>query len=124
MIEYEIPADIRKALAPRHRDVQILITYFANLGMPGTQPYVIGIPKYEGGVTVNGREICIKANSLYDDFNYNPMTVTKEEEAVVKAINRMVEEFLSDGEGVFTKYKIFTAVINDPLRDMFNLDTF
>ena len=68
MIRYTLDDETRAKMATYHRLVQSAIAIEANsqLGIHFEEPRFIG--KSEGGVVVNGCEICIKYDFLCDDW--------------------------------------------------------
>ena len=87
MIRYTLSDADRTLMQSYRRDVQAAIAVEANklMGFSNAKPRAIG--KNEGGVVVNGCEICIKFDFLCDDWKRTALdNPTPEEIATVKAI--------------------------------------
>ena len=92
MIRYTLDDADRDIMRTRHRDVQGAIAVIANkmMGVKEVEPQAIG--KAEGGVVVNGCEICIKWDFLCDDWKRTGLNApTPEEKATVAAIAVVAE---------------------------------
>lgn len=82
----------RGLLRERHREAQVAIQARANdvLGLPS--PSRLGIGKAQGGVRVGNLEICVRWDSIVDDWAAG----TAEELAVVLAIQELGEKVAAD----------------------------
>ena len=93
MLTFKISDKDRKRLEPIHRRFQAGISALANkkVGAVAPDDRVDGIFKCEGGVCVNNREICIKEETVRDDWRRSGDTPFPEEVAVVEAMLELVE---------------------------------
>lgn len=116
MLEYTLSAKTRAKMAKEHRAVQTAISSIANQSFRNPGP-PDGIGKYEGGVRVNGREICIRKNNVMDDWTRAITSVTPEERAVVNAIGIVAAQVEQEGIQSIRPYGFCRS--GDPLRAMF-----
>ena len=120
MIRYTLDGETRTKMASNPRLVQSAIAIEANsqMGFPVIQAEFIG--KAEGGVKVNGCEICIKFDFLCDDWkrtSYN--NPTPEEIATVKAIEIVADIVRKSGPNALqAKYPQELPRYGDQLRSM------
>ena len=118
MIRYTLSDADRTLMQSYRRDVQAAIAVEANklMGFSNAKPRAIG--KNEGGVVVNGCEICIKFDFLCDDWKRTALdNPTPEEIATVKAIEIVAELCRNNIDGLNNYEKILGG---DPLRSMFS----
>jgi hypothetical protein len=127
MIQFKLSDEIRELMVLIEPYVQAAIAIEANklLGVDAENPY--GIFKYEGGVNINGCEICIKYDYLCDDWKRTGLDEpTPEEIATQKAIE-MVASFVENGKNNILKGLLpdgianKTCEIGDPLRSFLKI---
>lgn len=119
-VPYTMDPGLRAAMAPHHRTVQTAIAVLASQQMGVPVDPLIGIGKYQGGVRVNEREICIRQGSVTDDWKRKHDGGTPEEHAVAAAIGRV--ESLYQLGGLTALRGVVLGVEDartDPLRSMF-----
>lgn len=122
MIKFSVPEEFLELTIDHHRSVQVAIALIANekAGNKNIGRY-LGIGKYEGGVKVNGSEICIRHNSVADDwirYNNDPKP---NEQFTVDAINEVVEQITKNGIEWLQQYtdKILDYSLSDPLNSFY-----
>jgi len=119
MLHYQIKDSTRQEMAREHRIVQIAISTIANESFGGgIKPK--GIGKYQGGVCVNNREICIQKTNVMDDWQ-RTTAPTPEEFAVVEAIEKIADSIEKNGLDSIRHYANDQLHMADPLRSMFDL---
>lgn len=121
-IPYTMDPGLRAAMAPHHRLVQAAIAVLANKTLGVSPSDALGINKFEGGVSVNAREICIRQGNVADDFSAEQTGGSPEELAVASAIGR-VECLYQHGGLTALRGIVLSArgTQGDPLRRMFAL---
>lgn len=133
MIEFKIHDGLRAEMAKYHREFQCAVAHFANEELGNLSPkdrrndFAIG--KHEGGVVVwvndgdeiQRKEICIKRDFVFDDWDKYNNAPKPWEQAVVNAIGHIaccVDEF---GVEWLTKFsEQAKGAFFDPLRSFFN----
>lgn len=120
MLDYALKDSTRKKMAREPRAVQIAISKIANekFGSPHDPQ---GIGKYEGGVRVNNREICIRKNNVSDDWKRYSLDPTPEEQAVIDAITQISETIEKNGLKSIRPYFNEQFYMADPLRSMLDV---
>jgi hypothetical protein len=128
MVPFDISERLREEMAPHHRAVQAAIAVLANRHL-GIEARPEGIGKFQGGVRVAGRDICIGPNAVADDkkrYNDDPK---KEEEAVALAIGVVAQRFSRDGADSLAEFGGIDSLggpyglfLPDPLRAFFGFD--
>lgn len=118
MVRFELDDATRLALLPHHRAFQATIAVMAHklLDTPLADDKPRGIGKYEGGVVVAGRELCIRANNVMDDWKLatEPM---REEQALAQAIGIVSRNFNQTGKSALLQPP--PSGLSDPLRSFF-----
>lgn len=117
MLDYTLKDEIRAEMAQAHRTVQIAISAIANQSF-GCQDDPDGIGKYQGGVKVNGQEICIRKFHVMDDWKRSVDVATPEEQATVVAIEAVAQLVEAGGLAALAPYEGRPSDW-DPLRSMF-----
>jgi len=125
MYEFSLDKSILSKMSENPRGVQTAICIIANLQFDPSfyhpfEPKLsrpLGIGKYQGGVTVNGRQICIRERNVMDDWKRSAED-TPEERAVVDAIYLVAEIVEQDGaQSLSITYG--DQITYDPLRSFF-----
>ena len=119
MISYELDQSIRELMVSNPIRVQSAISFLA-AQETGNEPARSGIYKYEGGVKVGKREICIRVDGVQDDWSRYNIEPTKEEESVVAAIGAVATILKNEGPDGLDVFPLLHG--GDPLRSMLDLD--
>ena len=118
MVGFELEDSVRDMMAQHGFAVHAAVSALAARNA-GTEPATRGIGKYEGGVIVGRREICIRRNSAQDDYSRS-RDETAEEKAVVEAIMQVSEILTRSGPEGLDEFQPLKG--GDPLRSMLELD--
>lgn len=98
MIKFESKSrNVMEKLHPVWKYVHGFIIIYAHQAMGLDPDNIMGIYKYEGGVSINGKEIAIYRDSVRDDW-LNSLEKTPEEQAVVNGIQKFFEKIDLSGE--------------------------
>jgi hypothetical protein len=119
-MQFPLEESMRSLMATEHRAVQTAISAIANAKFGNPHPPQ-GIGKYQGGVLVNGREICLREHWANDDRIRQPTCDTPEEIAVVTAIAAIVSIIENNGITAIKSYENSQYRMRDPLRSMLHV---
>lgn len=100
--------------------VQAFLAIFAHQFMDITPSNICGIGKFEGGITVNNREIVIYRDSVRDDFGMPGSETNPEEIATIKAIEKFQNEIdLTNEDTVEITMKDMYSKLTDTEQSLF-----
>jgi hypothetical protein len=117
MVRFELDDATRLALLPHHRAFQATVARTANelMKWPDTEPQ--GIGKYQGGIFVAGRPICLFPGGAKDDISRYDDTPKREENAAAEAVRLVCLMFNQQGASVLEQPT--PGNLRDPLRSFF-----
>ena len=132
-VRYEVSENFTNKIVSHHREVHLAIALIANeiVGnhVDHTKRPILGIGKYEGGVSVfiqendkvTRKEIFIGTNHVMDDWDRYNNAPKPAEQAVVDAINTVIKEVKKNGVEWLNKYtKLLPRyAMFDPLNSFF-----
>ena len=134
-VSFKLPNGFIENTSKFHREMQVAIALIANEKSGNhvdlTQRHILGIGKYEGGVGVwvkegneiRRKEICIRHNSVADDWDRYNNAEKPAELAVVAAINEIVKKVNKNGVDWLKQYSDQANFhsLYDPLRSLYKL---
>jgi hypothetical protein len=117
MLTYSVPQPFLAETKPHHRAVQAAISVIANKKL-GLNEEPRGISRAEGGVRVNRVNVKIKRTCVFaEGAGAGP---TREEQAVVEAIGKVVALWQQDQTEFLASFDLSGWVMGDPLSDFYN----
>ncbi len=111
-----IPDDLRGVVSQYQRRIQTEIALRANIVFGDSVSHLEPVYKYEGGITVNQKEIAIHRDYVIDDWE-KPIHPSREEIAVAEAIVETMQIVRTDP----TKLSPALTLTGPPLRALLRL---